>query len=243
MVASYNGWRASPNRSDIGVVDFTVTLDGVDIAFPSGVKAGAVATCFTYLVQQFHARVERVINPGCWGYYFKTSANSASLISCHSSGTAIDIDAPRHPNGQAASRSFSPAQIAQIRAILAELSGVIYWGGDAWNGGTPDSMHFEIAEGVTEGQVAAAAAKITAPPAQPWLNLADVRATPRKFQAWYNAFPFNPPLLPVIKPLADNFGPQSVAALEKIQARYGLVADGIVGPLTKKLLWDLGWKG
>lgn len=89
----------------------------------------------------------------------------------------------------------------------------------------------------------AAPAPAPAPAPQPWLNLPDIRKTPRKFQMWYNAYPFKPALLPIIKPLADNFGPQSVAALKKVQARYGLAADGIFGPKTKKLFWDLGWRG
>ena len=84
-----------------------------------------------------------------------------------------------------------------------------------------------------------------APPSgdQPWLRLPAVRSRPRSFQQWYNAYPFKPALLPVISPLADTFGPQSEAALKKVQARYGLEADGIDGPKTKKLLWDLGWRG
>lgn len=82
-----------------------------------------------------------------------------------------------------------------------------------------------------------------APAPQPWLALPSVRSRAMSFQRWYNAYPFRPALLPVIKPLANNFGPQSEAALKKVQARYGLVADGIDGPKTKKLLWDLGWRG
>lgn len=78
---------------------------------------------------------------------------------------------------------------------------------------------------------------------QPWLMLPSVRSRPLSFQRWYNAYPFKPALLPIISPLANNFGPQSLAALKKVQARYGLVADGIDGPLTKRVLWDLGWRG
>lgn len=74
-------------------------------------------------------------------------------------------------------------------------------------------------------------------------SLPSVRSRPRSFQRWYNAYPFVPALLPIIRPLADNFGPQSLSALCKVQARYGLVADGIDGPLTKELLWNLGWRG
>ena len=82
------------------------------------------------------------------------------------------------------------------------------------------------------------------PPAgEPWRQLPPVRDRARSVQGWYNRFDFRPPLLPVISPLADNWGPQSEAALRKVQARYGLEADGIDGPKTKKVLWDLGWRG
>lgn len=81
------------------------------------------------------------------------------------------------------------------------------------------------------------------PAPQPWLMLPAVRSRPMSFQRWYNAYPFSPALLPIIRPLANNFGPQSLLALKKVQRRYGLVGDGIDGPLTKKLLWDLGWRG
>lgn len=81
------------------------------------------------------------------------------------------------------------------------------------------------------------------PEPQPWLMLPAVRSRPASFQNWYNAYPFAPALLPIIRPVANNFGPQSLAALKKVQARYGLVDDGIDGPLTKKVLWNLGWRG
>jgi len=81
------------------------------------------------------------------------------------------------------------------------------------------------------------------PAPQPWLMLPAVRSRPLSFQKWYNAYDFKPSLLPIIKPLANNFGPQSEAALKKVQARYHLTADGIDGPLTKRLLWSLGWRG
>ena len=78
---------------------------------------------------------------------------------------------------------------------------------------------------------------------QPWIMLPSVRSRPLSFQRWYNAYPFRPALLPIIRPLANNFGPQSLVALKKVQSRYGLVPDGIDGPLTKRVLWDLGWRG
>jgi peptidoglycan hydrolase-like protein with peptidoglycan-binding domain len=243
MVASQNGWRAN-DRSVIT----SINVPGGKLA----VRAGAIATIFSHLVHRFHNEVENLIWPGNWGYAERVIRGGTAL-SNHASGTAIDLNAPRHPLAKV--NTFNPQQVGRINEIVAFYEGVIRWGG-TYNG-RKDEMHFEINDGVTESQVAAIAAKCGGVPApaapapapapapvrQPWEDLRDVRATPRKFQAWYNAYPFKPALLPIIRPLADNFGPQSEAALRKIQARYGLEVDGIVGPKTKELLWNLGWRG
>lgn len=154
-ITSYNGWIASRSASSIGV-DPNFTAAGRK--FPGGVKSGDVATVMRYLVEQLNKRVERVdlYSPGDeWGWYYKSSANASYLLSCHSSGTAIDFNATRHPNGRRG--TFSATQVVAIRQILAECSGVIRWGGDF--AGTKDEMHFEIIG--SAAQVKAAAARIT----------------------------------------------------------------------------------
>ncbi len=143
MATSYNGWPASTSRSAIGVKPFSVA--GVD--FPGGVKSGDVATVLGHVALQFHKRVEPLRNPGCWGYSYRQNRNAANL-SCHSSGSAIDCNAPAHPNGIEASRNFSAKEIAEVHRILAEvpeLADVVHWGGD-WHAPNlrPDPMHFEI---------------------------------------------------------------------------------------------------
>lgn len=140
---SYNNWPADTQRSRICVEPFSAA--GVD--FPGGVRRGDVATVLRYVAEQFNSHVEPLVNPGCWGYSFRQNRN-ANNLSCHSSGTAIDVNAPQHPNGIEASRNFTPAQIAAVHKILAsisELSEVVHWGGD-WHAPSlrPDPMHFEI---------------------------------------------------------------------------------------------------
>lgn len=145
MATSYNGWPASPDPAAIGI-DPAFTASGV--RFPGGVKAGDVSTVLRYVAERFFATVEPPMTDpatgkpgyGCWGFNYRANANDPSNLSNHSSGTALDISAPSHPNG--ASGTFSSAQVAAIRAILADCGGVVYWGGDY--GGTPDEMHFEI---------------------------------------------------------------------------------------------------
>lgn len=147
---SQNGWTASPDRADIGVRPFTVA----GIEFPGGVRGGGVALVLTYLVSAFHTRVEPLVAGWCWGYAYRAISGS-NTVSNHGSGTAVDINAPRHPLG--VKNTFTPAKVKAIRAILRELEGVVRWGGDYT--GRVDEMHFEI--NADEKTVAAVARTLT----------------------------------------------------------------------------------
>jgi hypothetical protein len=136
VTTSYNGWPASTDPAAIGITH--LDLPGHPNAFPPGVKSGDVATILGYVAAQLHARVEPM-GDGCWGYSYRKNRNADNL-SCHASGTAIDYNAPRHPNGK--SGTFTAAQVAEIRKILSECGGIVKWGGDFH--GTKDEMHFEI---------------------------------------------------------------------------------------------------
>lgn len=165
-ILSYNGWEASPDWRAIGI---NPNFAPLGIKFPGGVKGGDVEVVFTDFATQFSARVEALDLPGAkdeWGYYFKKSANSPKLWSTHGSGTGLDLNATRHPNGKRG--TFSAYALGKLRELLAEYDGVIHWLGDAR--GTPDEMHFEIKG--TPGQVKRVADKIrargnTAPPSTP----------------------------------------------------------------------------
>jgi hypothetical protein len=163
---SYNGWPANSDPAAIGVDrDFHA---GNGVRFPGGVKDGDVAVVLRHVANRFFASVEDpLMDPdtgapgyGCWGFNYRANANNPNNLSNHSSGTALDISAPSHPNG--ASGTFTDGQVDAIRQILAECSYTVYWGGDY--SGTSDEMHFEICRGPAD--VAAAAARLgdVAPP-------------------------------------------------------------------------------
>jgi hypothetical protein len=244
MLTSYNGWTASPNAADFGGISPLVI---------------AVHVVFERYFTDYHETIEDLglgSAPDEWGEFFRQNRN-ANNISCHGSGTAGDANATIHPNGkrgtmEGPSKGNPGVTKAQATRTLTKgkYRGLIRWGGDFT--GTADEMHHEIIG--TPGQIANLAAELRGMPpatpanlpaatgsAAPWIMLPAVRSRPTEFQRWYNDYPFKPALLPMIKPLANNYGPQSDAALKKVQARYGLVADGIDGPLTKKVLWDLGF--
>lgn len=135
---SYNGWPAYPASQKSALNLTTISAGGV--TFPPGVRGGDVAVVFQYLVNRLNKEVEKAVNPGCWGYNYRKNRN-ANNLSCHASATAIDYNAPRHPNGKRG--TWGPVKTAKVRQILADLDHVVRWGEDFH--GTPDGMHFEIA--------------------------------------------------------------------------------------------------
>lgn len=136
MPTSQNGWSASPDLPTRPLV-----VDGV--AFIPGIRDDDdVATVLGYVLTQFHERVEPLRNPGCWGFSYRPNRNDPTSLSNHSSGTAVDANAPAHPNGVPTAQTFTPTQIAEVHQILAEVDHAVRWGGDYTI--TPDSMHFEI---------------------------------------------------------------------------------------------------
>jgi hypothetical protein len=151
MATSYNGWPASPDKAEIGVVASDV--------FPGGAKAGDVTIVLGYVARQLDARVEPCIDGWNWGYTYKANVNNPSQLSCHASGTAIDWNAPDHPNGS--SGTFTNAQRGTIYQILDEVQGAV-----SWLEGY-DEMHFEICVTAADlAQVAAILGDATPPPTE-----------------------------------------------------------------------------
>lgn len=154
MTSSYNGWPASPNHADLGGLDDREVPGAPGVHLAPGVRAGDVATVLFDFAGKFHAHVEQLRAGDCWGFAFRPDSNNPRLLSCHASGTAVDFNAPEHPNGKRG--TFTAQQVGVIRGLLAGYAGVIAWGGDFT--GTDDEMHFEI-QG-TAAEVAAVAAKL-----------------------------------------------------------------------------------
>ena len=76
-----------------------------------------------------------------WGYAVRMVRGSSSTVSNHSSGTAVDLNATKHPLG--VRNTFTLDQEREIRARLAgRYAKAIRWGGDYQS--RADEMHFEI---------------------------------------------------------------------------------------------------
>ena len=146
MSVSQNGWQGIESGADERLVRIPKIIGRV--------RSGDVAAILTDLVEQFDTHVEDVdLGADDWGHAYRDVREGASL-SNHASGTAIDLNATRHPLGRRG--TFTAAQVAALRRILARYGGVVRWGGDY--PGRPDEMHFEIVG--TPAQVAAVAARL-----------------------------------------------------------------------------------
>ncbi len=131
--------------------------------------AGPVAQVLGYVARQFAARVEPITSTS--SFRPKATIGSGSTYSNHASGTALDMNGGRHPQGS--KDTFTGPQVGAIRQILAECSGVLRWGGD-YPMPITDEMHFEIRPGATAAQVAAAAAALTGtvpPTEKDWFDM------------------------------------------------------------------------
>jgi hypothetical protein len=145
MAVSGNGWLVltSPPAA--------VEIPGTTVRLR--MRGGEVATVLAYVARRFHREVEPLTlavaeSPGYddWGWAVRNVRGSTTVISNHASGTAIDLNATRHPRG--VQGTFTRKQIKAVRAILAATvdrrtgDPVVRWGEDFHS--TVDGMHFEI---------------------------------------------------------------------------------------------------
>jgi hypothetical protein len=148
MPVSQNGYSAN-NRAAVS----SRTIPGTDRRIT--VRNGPAGDLLLWFASQFHHRVEDIDDGQLddWGYA-ERPIRGGTQLSNHASGTAIDLNAPRHPLG--AVGTFSAAQRAAIRSILNEAQGCVRWGGDYT--GRKDEMHFEIV--ASEARCAAVLAEL-----------------------------------------------------------------------------------
>ena len=146
---SQNGWPASKNPEEIGIKAFPIA--GTSIRIRCQKEAGRILAAFA---AEFHASIEP-IDAGSlddWGYAYRNVRGSDHDLSNHSSGTAIDLNASKHPLGK--SNTFSNEKQAAIRVLCRKYG--LRWGGDYKS--RKDDMHFEITS--TPAEVKALADKL-----------------------------------------------------------------------------------
>lgn len=131
---SSNGYPASKDRATIGVKAFPIKGTSVKIQAAESVAPLLVAFC-----GEFHQLIEPIDGSADdWGYCFRNVRGSTNKLSNHSSGTAVDLNATRHPLGKIG--TFPAEKVPMIRALAKKYG--LAWGGDYRN--RVDEMHFEI---------------------------------------------------------------------------------------------------
>ena len=140
MASSQNGWPASSDRKAIDII--SIEVPGCETKFAVCRK---VAPIFKAFLAEFNENVEKIDKgKDDWGYAYRQVRGSTDMLSNHASGTAVDINALRHPLN--ASNTFRPELEAIIRELCTKYG--LRWGGDYKN--RKDEMHFEIQESPKE---------------------------------------------------------------------------------------------
>lgn len=143
MEKSMNGWPASPDPDDLDLVWITVATRTFRVK-------RVAAPLFEYAIRRWHREVSPLTGGVMdeWSYAYRVIRGSTTgMLSNHSSGTAVDLDATEFPMGV---RRMTRRQRWRVRRIVKALGGQVRWGGE-W--GYPDEMHLELAPGTTPATV------------------------------------------------------------------------------------------
>ncbi|MFC8658620.1 hypothetical protein R1Y80_24660 [Streptomyces sp. JL1001] len=169
---SANGWpvveRAPEHRVEGAGGTRVTSLDG------------DVTTVLLHLVRRYHYEV-RALGPRDITGHTTDRVIGPPYESNHLSGTAIALFPDLYPAG--AKGNVFPQDLATLRDILAELDGVVAWGGDQ---GHAKESHFQIAVAPGDKKLAEVAARVRAWGPRPGAGagvLPDVFATERRTRA------------------------------------------------------------
>jgi hypothetical protein len=141
---SDNGWEGIPDRDSTTLVVISNPSLVIRVANPS------VGFLFTRFIQRFDAEVEPIESPVLddWSYAYRNVRGSISFLSCHASGTAVDLNALRHPRG--VRNTYSNLAELRVRNLLDSFNdphtgiSIFKWGQDFKWPSKIDSMHFQI---------------------------------------------------------------------------------------------------
>jgi hypothetical protein len=137
MEKSQNGWQASKDQAEIKVKVFPIK--GTEIKIRCNEIAGVILAAFA---AEFHAQVEPIDEGKLddWAYCYRPVRGTTDRLSNHSSGTAIDLNASKHPLGK--EHTFTGIQEVKIKELVKKYG--LRWGGSYKT--RKDEMHFEIIE-------------------------------------------------------------------------------------------------
>lgn len=243
MATSQNGWTVITSGTHKDLVAIPKIIGRV--------RSGPVAVIFKDLVEYFDTHIEDVDSGrDDWGYAYRPIRGRSSGYSNHASGTAIDVNATRHPRGKAG--TFTAAQRKKIQEMLKRYDGVVRWGGNyPAHLSLPDDMHFEI--NASYAAVKAVADKLEKADAPAEIVLASTVKPVPKDQVWDGLSKADATAVQkYLKNITGDYngvldgvyGPRTRTAVKKYQrrqnqyGRFGLVVDGYWGP---KLQAHMDW--
>ena len=148
MLISYNGWPASKDQAEIGIKSYSVP--GTLIKLRCAEK---VAPLLVGFAAEFHNLIEPldVGSLDDWGFNFRMVRGTTDKLSNHASGTAIDLNAVKHPLGRVG--TIDAAKVPMLKALCKKYA--LTWGGE-WT--RPDPMHYEVS--INAAKVAALITKL-----------------------------------------------------------------------------------
>ncbi len=151
ITESQNGWPASPIPTEIDIVTVPVRLR-------SGTKNIQVTKAAAPVLVEFVEWWDRTIEPvtELGGYNYRSVRGYENIISNHGSGSAVDINASRHPLGAVGTVSTKQAYLISSKASSLGLK----WGGNY--SGRKDEMHAEVASGQTAAMLSALGGRVFA---------------------------------------------------------------------------------
>ena len=186
------------------------------------VRNGPAGDLLLYAASRWDTEVEDIDNVrgalDDWGYA-ERPIRGGTVLSNHASGTAVDLNATKHPLGTDPRDNFTDDQRAAVRRILTDCRGALRWGGDYL--GRKDGMHLEVV--ADEQRCAQVLLRLTALPAASWPTVRRGSTGPavEVLQRFLG-----------VQPVDGVFGPVTEAAVRRYQTLRGLEPDSVVGPLT-----------
>lgn len=120
------------------IAQYTVPGTNLRIAL----RKGDASVILLEYLRRYNNEVEPLShNPqDLWGYAERTIRGSATVLSNHASGTAVDCRAMAHPLG--VKNTFSPEKKSALLRLLQWFEGALRWGGGY--SGRVDEMHAEL---------------------------------------------------------------------------------------------------
>lgn len=140
--------------ADDGGNIFTRPVPGTPLA-GIAVRMGEVETVLVHVVRRFHYEIDELRKGDVVGWRSPGKVRKGLPESNQASGTAVQIRPGHYPSG--ARGGFFSAQELVIRDILADLEGIVRWGGDDHK---PDESLFYIDVGPDDERLIRVADKI-----------------------------------------------------------------------------------